>query len=147
MIMNVGYNGTIAPGQSVSFGVLGQTRPRRPGPDHPGAQWRAPPLVSSDDAGRSPPATFTVTGQSNARYPATVTITNMGTVPIGGWALQFKFSPKITLMNNAAIVDEGVLYVIRDAGYDGVIDPGKSVQFPAPRHAVHVPVRIGALLV
>ena len=75
-------------------------------------------------------ATFTVTGQSKSGDTATVTITNMGTVPIGGWALQFKFSPKITLMNNAAIVrHEGALYVIRDAGYDGVIDPGTSVSF------------------
>ena len=54
----------------------------------------------------------------------------MGTVPIGGWALQFNFSPKISLLNEAAIVRHvGALYVIRDAGYDGVIDPGKSVKF------------------
>ena len=51
-------------------------------------------------------------------------------MPIGGWALQFKFSPKISLKNNAAIMrHDGAVYVIRDAGYDGVIDPGKSVSF------------------
>lgn len=75
-------------------------------------------------------ATFTVAAQSKSGFTATVTITNMGTVPIGGWALQFKFSPKISVTNNAAIVRHtGSLYVIRDAGSDGVIDPGMSVSF------------------
>ena len=64
------------------------------------------------------------------RLCATVTIANMGTVPIGGWALQFNFKPRITSITNAAIVRHtGPVYVIRDAGYDGVISPGGSVSF------------------
>ena len=66
-------------------------------------------------------------------------------MPIGGWALQFKFSPKISLKNNAAIVrHDGAVYVIRDAGYNGVIDPGKSVSFQL-RYGGN-PVRASGLL-
>ena len=75
-------------------------------------------------------ATFTVTSQSRSGFVATVRITNTGTVPIGGWALQFEFSPKITSTTSAVIVRHiGQLYVIRDDGYNGVVAPGGSVSF------------------
>ena len=120
VIMNAAYNGTIAPGQSVSFGVLGKPGRALTGPTT--LVLNGVPLRLSPDA-PAPVATMTfmVTGQSKNGDTATVTITNMGTVPIGGWALQFKFSPKITLMNNAAIVRHEVqLSAIRDAGADRV---------------------------
>lgn len=129
VVENVSYNGSILPGQSVSFGFQGKPGHAQAGPTN----WvlDGVPLPPSPQAPTlSATATFTLTAQSKSGFTASVTITNMGTVPIGGWALQFNFSPKISLMNNAAIVRHvGALYVIRDAGYDGVIDPGKSVSF------------------
>ena len=75
-------------------------------------------------------ATFAITDRSKRGFAATVTIVNMGTLPIGGWALQFNFKPRITSVTNAAIVRHvGRVYVIRDTGLDGVIAPGGSVSF------------------
>ena len=71
-----------------------------------------------------------VTARSRGGFAATFTITNMGTVPIGGWALQFNFSARIISVTNAAVVRHvGPVYVIRDAGFDGVIAPDHSVSF------------------
>ena len=128
-VHNLSDNGSIAPGQSLSFGFQGKPGRARAGPTN----WilNDKPLTASARAPTpSAKATFTLTGQSKSGFAASVTITDIGAVPIGGWALQFNFSPKISWMSNAAIVRHvGARYVIRDAGYDGVIDPGKSVSF------------------
>jgi alpha-L-arabinofuranosidase len=120
---------TIAPGQSVSFGFQGKPGRHPTGPSSIRLNGVALPLSPSAGA-LSARATFAVTSQSKSGFGATITITNMGTVPIGGWALQFNFTPRITSVTNAAIVRRaGLVYVIRDAGYDGVIAPDASVSF------------------
>ena len=119
----------IAPGQSVSFGFEGKPGRAQAGPTSIILNGVSLPLSPTEG---SPTATavFTVIGQSRRRTEAMVTITNMGTIPIGGWALQFHFSPKITSMTGAVIARHaGSMYVIRDAGYDGVIAPGSSASF------------------
>jgi len=129
VVQNASYNGSIAPGQSVSFGFEGKPGRAQAGPTNwvlNGVSLPAAPQAPTPSA----TATFTLTAQSTSGFAASITITNMGTVPIGGWALQFNFSPKISSVSNAAIVRHvGASYLIRDAGYDGVIDPGKSVSF------------------
>ncbi len=128
-IVGPGSDTTIAPGQSVSFGFVGKPGRHPAGPSNIRLDGVALPL--SPPAGAlNARATFAVTSQSKRGFGATITITNMGTVPIGGWALQFNFSPKITSVTNAAIERHaGPVYVVRDAGYDGVITPGGSVSF------------------
>jgi len=129
VVENASDNRSIPPGQSVSFGFQGKPGRAQAGPTN----WvlDGVPLPPSPPAPTlSATATFTLTAESKSGFTASVTITDMGTVPIGGWALQFNFSPTISSMNNAAIVRHvGALYVIRDAVHDGVIDPGKSVTF------------------
>lgn len=129
MVENLSGNGTMAPGQSVSFGFQGKPGDAKAGLT--GWVFNGVPLPSSPAAtSLSAMATFTVTSQSRSGFVATVRITNMGTVPIGGWALQFAFSPRITSTTSAVIVRHiGQLHVIRDDGYNGVVAPGGSVSF------------------
>ena len=128
-VRNVSGNGTIAPGQSVSFGFQGKPGRAQAGP----TGW----ILNGASLPPSPPAptlrasaAFTLTRQSRSGFVATVSITNTGAVPVGGWALQFNFLPTITATTSAAIIRHiGQLYVIRDNGLDGVIAPGGSVSF------------------
>jgi hypothetical protein len=128
VIHNAGYNSTIAPGQSVSFGFLGS----------PGGIWAAPtnyllngvPITSG-----SPPsgtlaetASFADTDDWGSGFIGNVTITNSGTSPIAGWTLSFDFAVSISSIWNATLVSQtGWQYVISDAGYNAVIAPGQSV--------------------
>ena len=93
VIKNANSSGPIAPGQSVSFGFLG--KPGRAGAGPANLVLNGVPVTLSPQA-PAPLATanFSVIGQSKRGLTASITITNMGAVPIGGWALQFKFSPK-----------------------------------------------------
>jgi hypothetical protein len=54
----------------------------------------------------------------------------MGTIPIGGWALQFNFAPKISVTGGASIArHSGSTYIVRDIGTNGLIAPGASASF------------------
>ena len=117
---------TNLPGQSISFGFEG--KPRRgtaaaAAPDQ--IELDGVPLrLSAWTQMPSARATFAVSNRLESGFDATVTITNTGTVPIGGWTLQFDFMPRIISVTNAALVrHSGSLDVIRDAGNNGVIAP------------------------
>jgi hypothetical protein len=128
-VANLSGDASIAPGQSTSFGFQGKPGRAQAGPTNwvlSGGALSASPAAPMPSA----TATFAVTTQSQRGFAASITITNMGTVPIGGWALQLNFPPRISGLNGAAIVRHtGTKYVIRDIGSDGVIDPGESVSF------------------
>ena len=130
VVTSASYNASILPGQSVSFGFEGKPGHAQAGP----TKWvlnGVPVAAAPQGPAPSAAATFSLIAQSRRGFAASVTITNMGTTAIGGWALQFTFSHRILVMNNAMIVrHSGALYVIRDTGYDGVIEPGQSVSFP-----------------
>jgi Cellulose binding domain len=123
------YDAVIAPGQSVSFGF--QAKPGRASAGPTDIVLNGVSLPLSPPGGQlTAAATFAVTGQSRSGIEATVAVTNMGTIPIGGWVLQFNYAPRITSVSGAAIVRHvGPVYLVRDAGYDGVIAPGASVSF------------------
>ena len=73
---------------------------------------------------------FQATSQPRSNVPASITVTNIGAAPIGGWALQFNYASKISSIQGAAIVRHtGTGYVVRDLGSNGVIGPGQSVSF------------------
>jgi hypothetical protein len=134
----------IAPGQIVSFGILARPgrRPVVPSDiDFDGSSL----ALSAPAAPVAALATFTVTSQSRIGFGATLTIVNNGTVPIGGWALQFNFPARITAIKGAAIVRHaGETYVIRDDGSDGVIAPGSAVSIALrgmPRKLRSAPVK------
>lgn len=114
---------------ALSFGFLG--KPGRTGAGPTKLVLNGVPVTLSPEVpAPSATASFSVTGQSKRGLTASITIANMGAVPIGGRALQFKFPPRISLMDGAAIVRHScAIYVIGNAGYNGVIEPGKSVSF------------------
>jgi hypothetical protein len=127
-IDNAGYNSTIAPGQSVSFGFLGT----------PGGPPAAPTNyllngtpITGDEPAAAPllaTATFTDVDDWGSGFTGNITITNTGTTAIIGWTLSFDFAVSISSMWNASIVSQnGNQYVIQDAGYDATILPGQSV--------------------
>lgn len=127
-IQNAGYNSTISPGQSVSFGFLGT----------PGGTPTAPTnyILNGTALGSPPPppstlsatVTFADVSDWGSGFTGSLTITNTGTSAITGWTLSFDFAVSISSIWNATLVSQsGSQYVIQDAGYDATIQPGQSV--------------------
>jgi hypothetical protein len=72
----------------------------------------------------------TVVSFGKKRFRAGITITNMGTMAINGWTVQFRLPARIRAIQDARILrHRGKTYVIQDAGGDGIIAPGQSVWF------------------
>jgi hypothetical protein len=128
VIDNAGYNSSIAPGQSVTFGFLGS----------PGGVPAAPTgylLNGASIAGYGPPAgpikataTFADVSDWGTGFTGNITITNTGSTAIIGWTLTFNFPVTISSIWNASIVSQnGSQYTITNASYDVVILPGQSV--------------------
>ncbi len=143
VIDNAGYNSSIAPGQSVSFGFLGS----------PGGIPAAPTnylLNGAPIQSGSPPAgalsatvSFADVDDWGTGFTGNLTITNTGTTPIDGWTLSFDFAVSISSIWNATLVSQsGSQFVISDAGYNAVIAPGQSVTIgfnAAPGHPASGP--------
>jgi hypothetical protein len=137
-IQNAGYNSTISPGQSISFGFLGT----------PGGVPAAPTnfILNGKPIGSPAPppstlsakVTFADVSDWGSGFTGSLTITNTGTTPITGWTLSFDFAVSISSIWNATLVSHnGSQYVIQDAGYDATIEPGQSVTIgfnAAPGH-------------
>ncbi len=128
IIDNAGYNSTIAPGQTVTFGFLGS----------PGGVPAAPTsylLNGKPITGYVPPrgpveatATFADVDDWGTGFTGNITITNTGTTAIIGWTLSFDLAVSISSIWNASIVSQsGDQFVIQNVGYDATILPGQSV--------------------
>jgi alpha-L-arabinofuranosidase len=129
VIENAGYNGSIAPGQSVTFGFLGS----------PGGAPVAPSnfVVNGSSSGTAPPppssalsatVVFADTDDWGTGFTGSLTLTNTGSTPINGWTLSFDFVGAISSIWNATIASQtGNLFVIENASYNAVIAPGQSV--------------------
>lgn len=74
--------------------------------------------------------TFTLTGQWNGGYNATIKIENTGDTVIENWYLGFDFADEIANIWNAEIhsVESGK-YIIKNAGWNADISAGGSVEF------------------
>ena len=128
VIDNAGYNSSIAPGQSVTFGFLGS----------PGGVPASPTnytLNGKPIAGAAPPSapieatvTFTDADDWGSGFTGDITITNTGTTAIIGWTLSFNFAVSISSIWNASIVSQnGNMYTLENAAYNAIILPGQSV--------------------
>ena len=129
LVRNEPSSGSIAPGESVSFGFQG--KPGRAGAGPTNYVFDGVVLPTPAPSPESPRATtqFVVASESRKSFAATLLITNTGVAPIGGWALQFNFAARITSTGGAAIARHaGSRYVLRDVGSDAVIAPGQSVR-------------------
>jgi cellulase/cellobiase CelA1 len=144
VIQNASYDGTIAPGQAVSFGFQGT----------PGHAFTPPTnyILNGVAVGTPPPplptplkaaVTFTDVNDWGTGFTGSITITNTGTTAIQGWTLQFDFGASITSIWNANLLSQsGTAFTIQDAGYNETIAPGQSVTFGfngSPGHVVSGP--------
>jgi hypothetical protein len=118
----------IEPDESVSFGFEGKPGRAKAGPTNyvlNGVDLAAAPAQLPTAL-----ATFQWMVQPRNRFAASVTVTDTGLAPIGGWVLQFNFGGKIRSVRDAAIIRHtGTRYVVRDLGTNGVIGPGQSMSF------------------
>ncbi len=136
LVRNEPSSGSIAPGQSTSFGFQGKPGRTAAVPTNYMFDGMALPQPAAPAESPSATAQFVVTSKSRKTFTATLSITNIGAAPIGGWALQFNFAGSITSIGGAAVAQHaGSRYVIRDLGTNGVIAPGQSVRvtFKGPK--------------
>jgi Cellulose binding domain len=128
VIDNAGYNSSIAPAASVTFGFLGT----------PGGVPASPTnyvLNGSPISDGSPPpapleatATFADVDDWGSGFTGNITITNTGSAAIMGWTLSFDFAVSISSIWNASLVSQnGNTFTLEDAGYNAIIQPGQSV--------------------
>ncbi len=128
VIDNAGYNSSIAPGQSVTFGFLGS----------PGGVPASPTsylLNGKPIAGAVPPlgpleatVTFADVDDWGTGFTGNITITNTGTTAIIGWTLTFDFAVSISSIWNASIVSQNGNHVhgSRTPGTTRSSCPGKA---------------------
>ena len=131
VIQNAGYNSTIEPGQSVSFGFLGSSGGAPVAPSNFLVNGAA-----SGGTGSPPPSSgalsatvaFADVNDWGTGFTGSLTLTNTGSSPISGWMLSFDFVGSISSFWNASITSHaGNQYVIENASYNSVIGPGQSV--------------------
>ena len=128
VIDNAGYNSAIAPGQSVSFGFLGSPGGIPASPTNYILDGTPINVSVPPSAPLSAEVSFADVNDWGSGFTGNITITNTGTTPIIGRTLSFNFAASISSIWNATLVSQiGSQYVISDAGYDAIIQPGQSV--------------------
>lgn len=129
VVQNVGYNATIAPGQSVSFGFNANRNGTYVDPNAfvlNGSPIGTPPPSGVFDLS----ATYQVTNDWRTGFNGNVVLTNTGTLPIVGWTMEFTFAANIAQIWGATIVSHvGNRYVVRNVDYNATIAPGSVVNF------------------
>lgn len=129
LVENAGYNSTINPGASTSFGFTTGAGNLSAQPTNYVLEWTAstpPPPPAAGQVGVS----FAVNSNWGTGFTATVSLTNNGTTAINSWNLAFNFPYAITSIWNASIASQsGSQYVVQNASYNGTIAPGQTVSF------------------
>jgi alpha-L-arabinofuranosidase len=129
VIENAGYNSTIAPGQSVSFGFLGSPGGAPVAPSNYVVNGAASSTMTSPGGSTSSAVVaFADVSDWGTGFTGSLTITNTGSSPINGWTLSFDFVGSISSIWNASISSQvGNQFVIQNASYNALIGPGQSV--------------------
>jgi cellulase/cellobiase CelA1 len=119
---NAGWNGTIAPGKSVSFGFQGQPG-APPAPTNYELVLPAPP----------PPQfqmDYSIVSDWGQGFEASVAIRNLGAQPIEGWTLAFDLPRTVTQVWNAALGAESPTRpTFSSLSYNATIPAGGSVSY------------------
>lgn len=89
-----------------------------------------PEVSSAASANGSFDVVYQVQSSWNAGATVKITIKNKGTTAVNGWTLDFKFpgNQKIGNAWNCSYTQNGSLVTIKDAGYNGYIAPGSSIE-------------------
>ena len=130
------YNRTISPGQSISFGFVGNPGGLVP-PDTIevfGDGEDAPPPVDPGPAPETPTesgltALFSVDSDWGSGMTASIKVTNTTDSPVSDWRVEFDLPSEISGIWNAAIVGKiGTRYSVRAVEYNKTLAPGQSVK-------------------
>jgi len=89
-----------------------------------------PEVSSAASANGNFDVVYQVQSSWNAGATVKITIKNKGTTAVNGWTLDFKFpgDQKIGNAWNCSYTQNGSLVTIKDAGYNGYIAPGSSIE-------------------
>ncbi|MFO0958282.1 MAG: cellulose binding domain-containing protein [Isosphaeraceae bacterium] len=129
LVQDLGWNATIAPGQSVSFGFTANRNGTYIDPTN--FVLNGSPLVPPPPSGVFDlSATYQVTNDWRTGFQGNVTLGNTGTLPIVGWTMEFTFAANITQIWGATILSHvGNRYIVGDAGWNANIAPGGTINF------------------
>jgi len=151
-ISNAGWNGTLTPGRSVSFGFIGSgdtTAPTNytingepidgvaPPADDPPTDTTDPADPPADDPVDQPTqplerisATLTVVSDWGTGFTGDVKVSNAGDTPLEGWTVTFDFAGEIGSLWNGEIVSRnGSTYTVRGASWNSTVPAEGSVNF------------------
>jgi len=97
-------------------------------PPPPPTTTAPPPPTTTPSSGSGCTATYSVTGSWSGGFQAAVKVTNNGSAPINGWALNWTFpgDQKISNLWNASFTQTGAQVQATNASYDGALAPGAS---------------------
>jgi GH18 family chitinase len=141
-ISNAGWNGTLAPGRSVSFGFIGSgdtTAPTNYTINGEPIDGVAPPADDppTDNTGDEPTqplerlsAILTVVSDWGTGFTGDVKVSNAGDTPLEGWTVTFDFAGEIGSLWNGEIVSRnGSTYTVRGASWNSTVPAEGSVNF------------------
>ena len=97
-------------------------------PPPPTTTTTAPPPTTTPSGGSGCTASYSVTNSWAGGFQASVKVTNAGSAPINGWALNWTFpgDQKISNLWNASFTQTGAQVQATNASYDGALAPGAS---------------------
>lgn len=120
-VADAGYNGTVLPGESATFGLQVQSDTVSEPTGY---------AVNAVDCAAEAPSVdiaFATTSVWSSGYNAEVTLTNTGSQPIRGWRFGFTLGAPIQSLWNGQLSGSQPSYTVTDAGHNGVIGPGQTV--------------------
>lgn len=132
---NASWNGTIAPGATVSFGFQANAAT---GVKPSNFLFNGKAASTTGTTGTTPPATgpiqsqldLKVTSNWGSGFTGAATVKHLSGPAVTGWTLTFDFPHRITALWDAVLVSRvGNRYTIRNAAWNGALKPGSSVTF------------------
>lgn len=99
-----------------------------PPPPPPTTTTAPPPPTTTPSGGSGCTAAYSVVNSWSGGFQASVKVTNAGSAPINGWALNWTFpgDQKISNLWNATFTQTGAQVQVANASFDGALAPGAS---------------------
>jgi len=132
---NASWNGSIAPGATVSFGFNASASP---GVRPSSFVFKGTPAASTGSTGSAPTTGSAVRGRLDLKatsnwgsgFTGSATVTHVSGPNLNGWTLSFDFPHRITTLWDAVLVSKvGNRYTVRNAAWNGSLKAGGKATF------------------